>query len=428
MNIELENKFKNFVKELSDFAYAHKDGADSQFVSTQDALAAYYLITNIMIKSEADALLFLVANNLLNVYIKEPHAIKTIDYYFKNSIAIILYYANMNNFKNFHINFIDSELFNSNMIIFSIYDLQFSYHSMPYFIKTRIPIRYKSHELFNGVRHKSCISDLYHKVIENKHLFNNLTYRNEPLIEKAYEFASEHEHQSISKQKFRNMLPAYCFDYSQLDQSKINAIDRYGLEKYVGKRYIVSTHLKRAHDIFDKPLDYIKKNDGILVNLQSAADYLIVENLEDLTNEVKKINEHFVGKVLALNLENGTVTEIDSGTFLKLHKDAIEQKLKKDLNKKLRKSWRLLCAANLSKAEQEENKSKLVLISPTLTTNENDYNEAIELIESNGYIPCDKLSMISHVIVKDEEDQKRFSSLLEFPYSGLFISLSKTKK
>lgn len=423
MNTVQKNEFKKFVKELSDFAYAHKDGADSQFVSNHDALAAYFIITNMTINTEADALLFLTANNLLNVYIKEEHALPQFDYYFKNSLAIILYYAKMNNFENFKINFTDRELGNNNMIIFSIYDLQFSYHSIPLFIKARIPVKYKCHDLFNGVRHKSCISDFYHKVIKHKHFYSNLTLKGEPLLEKAYEFANLCLEHPIAKNKFRKMLPNYCFNYNKFQKYDTNAIDTYGLEKYPNRKYLVSLGLRNKPEVFDKVLAYLKKNDSIIVNLQSTADYLLVLDEQDLLRESKRTNDYFKGKVLILNLETLETTEIDDTKVLQIKQVAMDAEKNKKTRKELREKWDKICEDNLDKIQLEEYKNKTVTISSVLKQREQDFNQTIELIERNDYIPCKRIAISAYFIVKDEADEKRLINILEQPYQGKFIRL-----
>ncbi|MCQ2794795.1 MAG: hypothetical protein MJ214_01125 [Bacilli bacterium] len=328
MNEKENMQFKKFVEELHKLAIANKDKEVPDVVSNRDALIAYYIVSHIDIIDEGDALLFLIANNLINTYIKQPEALTCFKYVFKNSLFIILNNLKKRDFPNIKVNYIAKELNNNNLILFTIYDMQFSYHSIPKRMEWCITDKYKSDTVFAGVRNKNCINELFARVLKNKIKYNNITIRKKPLLKNAYDLADDY----------------------------------------------LSGKLK------NKDIKYICR----------LPDYCYTEHQDQLGIKVNQINQ---------------------------------SSRKSGISYILQSKWGEFYRSALDKLDLEESKGKLCTISATLKQNEADLNAAIDIIKKNNYVPVDKITPSSFIIVKDEEDKDRLISKLKHPYNGEFIKL-----
>ncbi|MCQ2796533.1 MAG: hypothetical protein MJ213_04485 [Bacilli bacterium] len=326
----MDEEFKQFVKTLSDLALANKDKEEPDVVTDRDAIIAYYIISHINIIEEGDALLFLVANNLINAYIKQPGALDFFGYEFKNSLCVLLYYGMQRDLPNLKINYIPKELDGNNVIMFNIYDLQFSFHCIPKRMRNCILARNKADLRFNGVRNKNCINELFKRTLDNRLFFNDCTVEQTSLLEGANNLADDYLNGKINRKHLKDIcyLPNYCFDHTGstlgvgplTDVAKaIDASDRSGelrqkwnafylehkekatLDEYKGKCCLVSAELLLYEEDIDALISFIKEKGYIAVRNLEFADNVIVKDLSDKNRLLAKYKDKYNFEYIVLS-------------------------------------------------------------------------------------------------------------------------------
>lgn len=185
MTDEENNKFNTFIDSLKDLAFQNKDNDMPQIVSDLDAFKAHYIIHNIDLQKDGDALLFLTSAALLNTYVKQDNHNEQINYSFKSTLKRLLRRSKHILFNSIKMNYIDKELGGNNLIIFEFNNCyQFSYHSVPKYLNKEIPEEYRCSSEYWGIRNKMFINDLFKRVLKNKIGFSNKTIDGSNLIEK----------------------------------------------------------------------------------------------------------------------------------------------------------------------------------------------------------------------------------------------------
>lgn len=331
MNQKEEIEFKKFIEELHNIAIANKDKEKPEVVNVHDLIIAYYVVSHMVINDEGDALLFLLSLNLINAFIKQPEAgsLPFLKYHFKNIIFELLDSMKKKDFPNMKVNYIAKELNNNNLILFTIYDMQFCYHSVPKIMEEKIDGKYKSNAVFAGIRNKNCINELYSKVLKNKLKYNNLSIHNKPLLERAYSLADDYLNGKISISKVKKIcrLPEYC--YQKIEKPKnINkpkpsnnspkkqtmsyilqsrwgefyrlALDKIETEEAKGKLCTISMTLKQNEEDLNTAIELIKSRNYIPTDKIGLSNFIIVKDEDDKNRLISKLKHPYNGQFIKL--------------------------------------------------------------------------------------------------------------------------------
>ena len=151
-------ELKELTKELNEYAKSY--GGEPEKISPEDAIRAFYTISNLYVSNEVDVLLFLAALNLCNAYAKqgENHDI----YKFKKNIDTltkILYGKNISD-----INICETND-KGNLYIFNIGNIQFSYHDEK---KVDIDPFYYKEMIWDKIRKQPCSRTIFNECYNNK--------------------------------------------------------------------------------------------------------------------------------------------------------------------------------------------------------------------------------------------------------------------
>ncbi|MCQ2975969.1 MAG: hypothetical protein MJ211_14305 [Bacteroidales bacterium] len=185
MSEEEIKQFSSFIVTIKELALSNKEKETPQVVSDLDAFKAHYIIHNIDLQKDGDALLFLTSAALLNTYVKQDNHNEHINYSFKSTLKRLLRRSKHILFNSIKMNYIDKELGGNNLIIFEFNNCyQFSYHSVPKYLNKEIPEEYRCSSEYWGIRNKMFINDLFKRVLKNKIGFSNKTIDGSNLIEK----------------------------------------------------------------------------------------------------------------------------------------------------------------------------------------------------------------------------------------------------
>lgn len=85
------------------------------------------------------------------------------------------------------------------------------------------------------------------------------------------------------------------FDSIRVDESEASKPD------YIGKRYEVSSMLKRNQEHLQNIIEYVKNNGGIIIDKVDLGDYFIVLDEANKQEMIEKVGAHFHGKYITID-------------------------------------------------------------------------------------------------------------------------------
>lgn len=87
--------------------------------------------------------------------------------------------------------------------------------------------------------------------------------------------------------------------YKYFDSIKLS-IEEASKEEYAGRRYEVSSKLKKSDDILKHIVEYVNAHNGVLIEKVDLADYFIVLGEDNKQEIIDKVGKHFNGEYILL--------------------------------------------------------------------------------------------------------------------------------
>lgn len=309
MDEDESNQFKDFVLKLTELAHANKDSETPNVVSDVDAYRAYYIVHNIKIEKDGDALLFLTSLALLNTYVKQDNHSPLVDYSFKNCLEVLLQKSKHVFFRTIKMHYIDRELGGNNLFIVEFCDsYQFSYHSVKKHFKNLIVKEYKQKLKYWDIKNKSFINELFQKVYLNNIGFSNLTMNGEDLREKVTEFSEDliknpskinelvslnkkHKHTKKEKTEGQLLWDDYYKEY----------VDVLKNEGSKGKRYTMSGVIKEDVNLTRNVINKMKELNIIPSDPITSSDFFVVLDEADKQRILESLRYPYNGEFILLD-------------------------------------------------------------------------------------------------------------------------------
>ena len=308
MNDGEEIQFKNFIIDLSKLAESNRNNEVVEVVSHQDAFKAQYIVTNIKLVKDGDALLFLTSMALLNTYVKQKEHDLAIGYWFKDLLKNLLIESKHTIFKTLKINYINKELNGNNILIFEFCDIyQFSYHCVERKWSKLILKEYKCDKTYWGIKNKTFINELFKRVTSNTIGFSNLTTHDEELLKQANEYSEEMiKHLNLTSdssneiKKFNNKGQRKSDSRILWEEYYQECLPLLDNASYIGKHYDVSKFIKDDLDLTRKVIEKLKQTKSLAINSIAKSDYLLVLDKSDQMRFESIFKEPYKGKYILL--------------------------------------------------------------------------------------------------------------------------------